>query len=60
MPVYIMYFTMARDIDGQLRTFNDIYGRDAPVLASLAAPRVPDRPRKTTEKVVEIVDDLKT
>ncbi|MEO6153549.1 MAG: L,D-transpeptidase family protein [Croceibacterium sp.] len=59
MPVYIMYFTIARDIDGQLRTFNDIYGRDVPVLASLDAPRVANRARTTSEKVVEIVDDLK-
>ena len=60
MPVYITYFTMARDIDGQLRTFEDIYGRDAPVLASLDAPRVADRARVTSEEVVEIVDDLQT
>jgi murein L,D-transpeptidase YcbB/YkuD len=59
MPVYITYFTMARDIDGQLKTFNDIYGRDAPVIASLAAPRVANRARTTSERVVEIVDDLK-
>jgi murein L,D-transpeptidase YcbB/YkuD len=60
VPVYIMYFTIARDIDGQLRTFNDIYGRDVPVLASFAKPRVPNRARTTSEKVVEIVDDLQT
>ena len=60
MPVYITYFTMARDIDGELRTFDDIYGRDTPVLASLDAPRVADRARVTSEEVVEIVDDLQT
>jgi len=60
MPVYITYFTMARDIDGELRTFDDIYGRDAPVLAALDAPRVADRARKTDEEVIEIVDDLQT
>ena len=58
MPVYITYFTMGRDITGALRTFNDIYGRDAPVLAALDAPRVANRARSTDEKVVEIVDDL--
>jgi murein L,D-transpeptidase YcbB/YkuD len=58
MPVYITYFTMARDIDGTLRTFNDIYGRDAPVLASFNAPRVGNRSRVTDEEVVPIVDDL--
>jgi len=60
MPVYITYFTMARDIDGELKTFNDIYGRDAPVLASFNAPRVGNRARVTSEEVIEIVDDLQT
>jgi murein L,D-transpeptidase YcbB/YkuD len=58
MPVYITYFTMGRDIEGELRTFSDIYGRDAPVLAALDAPRVANRARSTSEEVVEIVDDL--
>jgi murein L,D-transpeptidase YcbB/YkuD len=60
MPVYITYFTMGTDIDGQLRTFSDIYGRDAPVLASFDQPRQANRARKSSEKVVEIVDDLQT
>jgi murein L,D-transpeptidase YcbB/YkuD len=60
MPVYITYFTMGRDIDGNLRTFTDIYGRDAAVLAALNAPRVANRARKSSEKVEAIVDDLKT
>lgn len=60
MPVYITYFTMARDIDGELRTFEDIYGRDAPVLAALRAPRVANRARVTDEEAVEIIDDLRT
>src|SRR5690606_12441366 len=60
MPVYITYFTMARDIDGELKTFNDIYGRDAPVLASFEQPRVGNRARVTDEEVVPIIDDLQT
>ena len=60
MPVYITYFTMGRDIEGTLRTFNDLYGRDAPVLAALDAPRVANRARKSSEKVEAIVDDLQT
>jgi murein L,D-transpeptidase YcbB/YkuD len=60
MPVYITYFTMARDIGGELKTFADIYGRDVPVLASFNAPRVANRSRVTTEKVVAIHDDLRT
>ena len=58
MPVYITYFTMGRDIDGNLRTFADLYGRDAPVLAALDAPRVANRAHKSSEKVVQIIDDL--
>lgn len=59
-PVYLTYFTMASDVDGQMRSFADIYGRDAPVLASFDKPRQSNRARKTDEAVVEIVDDLKT
>jgi len=60
MPVYITYFTMAQDIDGKLSTFADIYGRDAPVLASLEAPREANRSRVTGEQVIVIEDDLRT
>ncbi|WP_232308243.1 L,D-transpeptidase family protein [Tsuneonella dongtanensis] len=60
MPVYITYFTMGRDIEGKLREFKDIYGRDAPVLASFDAPRQANRARATSEEAVEIVDDLQT
>lgn len=59
-PVYITYFTMATDIDGEMRTFSDIYDRDAPVLESFAQARKADRARKTSEEVIEIVDDLQT
>ena len=54
MPVYITYFTMGTDIDGKMRTFDDIYDRDAPVLASLDQPRVGNRARVSNEKVVPI------
>ena len=60
MPVYITYFTMGRDIEGKLREFSDIYGRDAPVLASFDKPRQANRARATSEEAVEIVDDLQT
>jgi murein L,D-transpeptidase YcbB/YkuD len=60
MSVYITYFTMARDISGELKTFNDIYGRDAPVVASFEQPRVANRARVTSEEVVPIIDDLQT
>jgi murein L,D-transpeptidase YcbB/YkuD len=58
-PVYLTYFTMASDVDGKMTAFSDIYGRDAPVLASFDKPRQANRARKTDEAVVEIVDDLK-
>lgn len=55
MPVYIGYFTMARSIDGDLRAFNDIYGRDAPLLASFAKPReLKTGQRISDEKVIAI------
>ncbi len=54
MPVYITYFTMARDIDGKLATFDDIYDRDAPVLAALDKPRIANRARVTDEEVVPL------
>ena len=58
-PVYLTYFTMASDITGKMGTFRDIYGRDAPVLASLSAPRKPwDGKRKTTEKVIKLDNPL--
>jgi murein L,D-transpeptidase YcbB/YkuD len=46
-PVYLTYFTMARDIDGVMRSFGDIYGRDKPVLASFSKPRE----AKTTQRI---------
>lgn len=58
LPVYITYFTMATDIDGELETFKDIYDRDAPVLASFDLPRKANRARHTDEEVIVIEDDL--
>lgn len=60
LPVYITYFTMAQDVNGQLTTFADLYDRDAPVLASFDQPRQMNRAQHTDEEVVEIVDDLQT
>ena len=57
-PVYITYFTMATDVDGEMRAFKDLYDRDAPVLAALDAPRQENRARETSEEAVEIVDDM--
>ncbi|BDI62000.1 L,D-transpeptidase family protein [Qipengyuania nanhaisediminis] len=57
MPAYITYFTMGVDIDGKLRTFNDIYGRDAPVLASLDQPRVENRSSESDDEVIVIEND---
>ncbi len=54
-PVYITYFTMGRDPSGTMRSYADIYGRDAPVLASFRAPRVERAEgERTTEQVIVI------
>lgn len=34
VPVYLTYFTMGSDVDGNLVEFPDVYDRDAPVLES--------------------------
>ncbi|MEL6530598.1 MAG: L,D-transpeptidase family protein, partial [Pseudomonadota bacterium] len=54
MAAYITYFTMATDIDGELRSFEDIYDRDAPVIASLDKPRVQDRSGESDDEVIVI------
>jgi murein L,D-transpeptidase YcbB/YkuD len=57
MTAYITYFTMATDIEGDLTTFADIYGRDAPVLASLDQPRVENRSGESDDEIIVIEDD---
>ena len=54
LPAYITYFTMGVDIEGNLRTFDDIYNRDAPVLASLDNPRVENRSGESDDEVIVI------
>lgn len=56
-PAYITYFTMGVDIEGNLRTYDDIYGRDAPVLASLDKPRVQNRSGESDDEVIVIEND---
>ena len=58
-PAYITYFTMASDINGEMATFKDIYGRDTKVLASLDKPRVRERTYMPTDEVIVIEDDLR-
>ena len=57
MPAYITYFTIAQDIDGNLTTFQDIYGRDAAVISSFKKPRKPNRSRVTGEQIIPIEND---
>lgn len=57
IPAYITYFTMATDIEGKMSTFKDIYGRDAPVLASLDKPREGNRSNVIDDEVIVIEDD---
>ncbi|MEP5938013.1 MAG: L,D-transpeptidase family protein [Erythrobacter sp.] len=54
IPAYITYFTMASDINGEMKTFKDVYGRDAPVLASLDKPRVKNRSNVIDDEVIVI------
>ncbi|MFC4294246.1 L,D-transpeptidase family protein [Novosphingobium tardum] len=56
-PIYITYFTMARDVNGELKTFKDIYGRDAPVLASFAAPRQLHTTQRASNEAVVALDN---
>ncbi len=59
LPIYITYFTMGTDISGQLSTFNDIYGRDAPVLASFNQPRqLKTTQRKSNEAIIKLDNPL--
>ena len=53
-PVYITYFTMARDVDGKLTTFKDIYDRDAAVMASFERPRMANRSRVQGEEIIPL------
>lgn len=58
-PVYITYFTLGSDINGQLRSYGDVYGRDAPVLSSFAAPRqLKTSQRKSNEAVIKLDNPL--
>ncbi|MHA7820107.1 MAG: L,D-transpeptidase family protein [Erythrobacter sp.] len=56
-PAYITYFTMGVDIEGNLKTFSDIYGRDAPVLASFDKPREANRSGESDDEVIVIEND---
>ncbi|MCB2061463.1 MAG: L,D-transpeptidase family protein [Novosphingobium sp.] len=58
-PAYITYFTLGRDIDGDFRAFNDIYGRDKPVLESFEAPReAKTTQRKSNEPIIQLDNPL--
>jgi murein L,D-transpeptidase YcbB/YkuD len=58
-PVYITYFTTGVDITGKLSTFTDIYGRDAPVLASFNQPRqLKTTQRTSNEEIIKLDNPL--
>ncbi len=58
-PAYITYKTMGVDIDGNLRSFADIYGRDKPVLDSFAQPRQrKTEQRKSDEPIIQLDNPL--
>ncbi|MDJ0979291.1 MAG: L,D-transpeptidase family protein [Erythrobacter sp.] len=54
IPAYITYFTMGTNTEGELTTFEDIYKRDAPVLASLDQPRQQNRSGVSDDEVIVI------
>jgi murein L,D-transpeptidase YcbB/YkuD len=55
VPIYITYFTMGTSIAGQLSSFADLYGRDAPVLASFNQPRqLKTTQRKSNEEIIKL------
>jgi murein L,D-transpeptidase YcbB/YkuD len=59
LPVYITYFTMGTNINGDLASFGDIYGRDAPVLASFAQARqLKTTQRKSNEAIIKLDNPL--
>jgi L,D-transpeptidase YcbB len=47
IPVAITYFTYGTGMDGKLQAFADLYGRDAPILASMDKPRPVPAPAAT-------------
>lgn len=58
-PVYVTYFTMGPDVNGTMASFNDIYGRDEAVRASLLAPRVERSSQRTSdEQIIELDNPL--
>jgi murein L,D-transpeptidase YcbB/YkuD len=58
-PVYIAYFTVARDVNGLMRSFPDIYGRDPAVIASFAQPRaLHTTQRKSNEAIIKLDNPL--
>lgn len=58
-PVYLTYFTYGRDINGSLAAFNDLYGRDGPVIDSFHAPRaLHTTQRKSNEEVIKLDNPL--
>jgi hypothetical protein len=56
-PVYITYTTMGLNVNGQMTTYKDIYGRDGAVLTSLHAPRVLHTTQRTSTQEVIVADD---
>lgn len=57
--VYITYFTVARDVNGVMRSFADLYGRDPAVIASFAKPReLHTSQRKSNEAVIKLDNPL--
>ncbi|NBC37570.1 L,D-transpeptidase family protein [Novosphingobium sp. FSY-8] len=58
-PVYISYFTMGVNTQGELTSYGDIYERDAPVLDAFRRPRqLHTTQRASTEEVIKLDNPL--
>lgn len=47
LPIYVLYFTAAAEADGSVAFYDDLYGRDPPLIAALEANAAPSPPRRT-------------
>ena len=56
IPVYIGYFTVGQGVDGKLKTYKDVYARDAAVIASFDQPRI--EPKSVMIKAAPVVPVL--
>ena len=57
IPVHIAYFTIRVEADGTLRSFGDVYGHNAKLIAAMGLDK-PDLPREIIADAEPVVDEL--